>query len=1562
MAASTLSSDPTQEVFPWLKSLPLAPEFHPTFAEFQDPIAYIFKIEKEASKYGICKIVPPVPPAPKKSAITNLNRSLAARAASAGAATSKPLPTFTTRQQQIGFCPRKPRPVQKPVWQSGEYYSFPEFEAKAKSFEKTYLKKCGKKGSLSPLEVETLYWKATVDKPFSVEYANDMPGSAFVPVTGKKSVGVGGREAGEGVTVGETAWNMRGVSRAEGSLLRFMKEEIPGVTSPMVYIAMMFSWFAWHVEDHDLHSLNYLHMGAGKTWYGVPRDAAVAFEEVVRVHGYGGEVNPLVTFATLGEKTTVMSPEVFVSAGVPCCRLVQNAGEFVVTFPRAYHSGFSHGFNCGEAANIATPEWLRVAKDAAIRRASINYPPMVSHFQLLYDLALALCSRIPMNVSAKPRSSRLKDKKKGEGETLVKELFVQNVIQNNDLLHFLGKGSSAILLPEGSSDISVCSDLRVGSQLRAHPRMPLGACSYSDVIKSSKGLDSGNDVLGSSDGMKPVKGFYSVKGKFVSICERSMIPSLSENKNIGTLASQSLSKDTERESSVQGDGLSDQRLFSCVTCGILSFACVAVVQPREAAARYLMSADCSFFNDWTVSSGVTSEGFTLASRDTIISEPRSRTRWTEKSSQDGLFDVPVQSVDYQIEMVNQANEGVSDTQMRGETSALGLLASTYGDSSDSDEDHHATEARSPLLLRENSGDETSLRNIDCYEEPGYTRSNFKSRSDQTFDNSEFETDNLTSPRSNSLDSASKELVMASNATSNCSPVSFVAEKTRFSRMIMPVEKADMPYAQKSDEDSSRLHVFCLEHAVEVEKQLRPIGGVHIMLLCHPEYPRIEAEAKLVAEELGIDYLWNDIKFQVATREDKERIQSALDSEEAIPGNGDWAVKLGINLFYSAVLSRSPMYTKQMPYNSVIYSAFGRSSPASSPSKSNSHGRRPAKQRKVVVGKWCGKVWMSNQVHPFLAQRDLEEQEQERSFHARAIADENLENKPENIHKAQTTLETRKYSRKRKTATEIVPMKKIKPIETEPVIPEGSLEDGSYKQHRRVSRSKQTKYVEKEDAVSCDSLEQNTRQWHRRSSRRKLAKTVEREDSLSDDPLEDNSLLKQRRILRGKRVEHFESDDAISIGSLGDNSPLQQRRTLGSKQTTFIEREDAGSDDDLVDDSHHHYQRISRGKETQYVERDFTLSDDSMEDDSLQLDRRGLGNRQTTLTEMEGVVSCDSSEDHSQQQRSRTRRSKETKFVNKEDAGSYDSLEDNSHQQPRKIPRGNQVKFIEREDTVSYDSLEDNCHPQGKRTQRSKKAKDIEREDGVSYDSLEDSSHQRRRRTLRSKKMKPKIIQKVKMETPQHMKKGKHLPAKQQTSRKKKQETPRQQNDKSGQNTRQFSTYVEEQLEGGPSTRLRKRILKSPKEIVVQVKEKKQTGKKKGKNASAGSSNAKVKDEEAEYLCDMEGCTMSFVSKQELVLHKRNICPVKGCGKKFFSHKYLVQHRRVHMDDRPLKCPWKGCKMTFKWAWARTEHIRVHTGARPYVCAEAGCGQTFRFVSDFSRHKRKTGHSAKKARG
>lgn len=43
----------------------------------------------------------------------------------------------------------------------------------------------------------------------------------------------------------------------------------------------------------------------------------------------------------------------------------------------------------------------------------------------------------------------------------------------------------------------------------------------------------------------------------------------------------------------------------------------------------------------------------------------------------------------------------------------------------------------------------------------------------------------------------------------------------------------VPFLQKSDKDSSRMHIFCLEHALEVEKQLHKMGGSHLMLVCHP---------------------------------------------------------------------------------------------------------------------------------------------------------------------------------------------------------------------------------------------------------------------------------------------------------------------------------------------------------------------------------------------------------------------------------------------------------------------------------------------------------------------------------------------------------------------------------------------------------------------------------------------------------------------------------------------------------------------------------------------------------
>jgi len=57
---------------------------------------------------------------------------------------------------------------------------------------------------------------------------------------------------------------------------------------------------------------------------------------------------------------TQVNPSTLRANGVDVYKVQQNRGDFVVTFPRGYHSGFSLGFNCGEAVNFATSDWLRV--------------------------------------------------------------------------------------------------------------------------------------------------------------------------------------------------------------------------------------------------------------------------------------------------------------------------------------------------------------------------------------------------------------------------------------------------------------------------------------------------------------------------------------------------------------------------------------------------------------------------------------------------------------------------------------------------------------------------------------------------------------------------------------------------------------------------------------------------------------------------------------------------------------------------------------------------------------------------------------------------------------------------------------------------------------------------------------------------------------------------------------------------------------------------------------------------------------------------------------------------
>lgn len=105
-------------------------------------------------------------------------------------------------------------------------------------------------------ELEKAYWRTlTYSNPL---YGADMPGSLFDDRT--------------------TSWN---VAHLE-NLLDCLGKKLPGVNTAYLYLGMWRSTFAWHLEDMDLYSINYIHFGAPKQWYSISRSDKAKFEEVMK--------------------------------------------------------------------------------------------------------------------------------------------------------------------------------------------------------------------------------------------------------------------------------------------------------------------------------------------------------------------------------------------------------------------------------------------------------------------------------------------------------------------------------------------------------------------------------------------------------------------------------------------------------------------------------------------------------------------------------------------------------------------------------------------------------------------------------------------------------------------------------------------------------------------------------------------------------------------------------------------------------------------------------------------------------------------------------------------------------------------------------------------------------------------------------------------------------------------------------------------------------------------------------------------------------------------------------
>lgn len=186
-------------------------------------------------------------------------------------------------------------------------------------------------------ELERNYWKTLTYAP--PLYGADMPGTLFDERT--------------------TSWNLGKLD----NILDVLGSKIPGVNTAYLYLGMWKATFAWHLEDVDLYSINYLHFGAPKQWYSISQGDARRFEAAMK------SIWPTDAKACdqfLRHKTFLISPSQLMSSyNIKVNKIVHHPGEFVITFPYGYHSGYNLGYNCAEAVNFGLESWLeygRVAK------------------------------------------------------------------------------------------------------------------------------------------------------------------------------------------------------------------------------------------------------------------------------------------------------------------------------------------------------------------------------------------------------------------------------------------------------------------------------------------------------------------------------------------------------------------------------------------------------------------------------------------------------------------------------------------------------------------------------------------------------------------------------------------------------------------------------------------------------------------------------------------------------------------------------------------------------------------------------------------------------------------------------------------------------------------------------------------------------------------------------------------------------------------------------------------------------------------------------------------------
>uniref|UniRef100_A0A8C1JTC5 [histone H3]-trimethyl-L-lysine(9) demethylase n=1 Tax=Cyprinus carpio TaxID=7962 RepID=A0A8C1JTC5_CYPCA len=289
--------------------------FHPTKEEFKDFNRYIAYMESQgAHRAGMAKVVPPKDWKPRR--------------------------TYDDIDDLV-----IPAPIQQVVTgQSGLFtqYNIQKKPMTVREFRKTANtdKFCNPRYADFD-ELERKYWKnLTFNPPL---YGADVSGTLYDPDV--------------------TEWNIGRLNTILDTVERESGITIKGVNTPYLYFGMWKSTFAWHTEDMDLYSINYLHFGEPKSWYIVPPEHGKRLERLAKGF-FPGSAQSCEAF--LRHKMTLISPSILRKYGIPYEKVTQEAGQFIVTFPYGYHAGFNHGFNCEESTNFATQRWIDYGKLATL--------------------------------------------------------------------------------------------------------------------------------------------------------------------------------------------------------------------------------------------------------------------------------------------------------------------------------------------------------------------------------------------------------------------------------------------------------------------------------------------------------------------------------------------------------------------------------------------------------------------------------------------------------------------------------------------------------------------------------------------------------------------------------------------------------------------------------------------------------------------------------------------------------------------------------------------------------------------------------------------------------------------------------------------------------------------------------------------------------------------------------------------------------------------------------------------------------------------------------------------